>query len=76
MATATQLAQACVRVVSGSSLVGVQASNCGSNKYRILTYLAKNNNNESIQTVSDEDNRMNANSATLCACKWDWKTRL
>jgi len=35
----------------------VQADSCGSSKYRMLTYLAKNNNNESIKTVSNEENR-------------------
>ena len=39
------------------SLIGVQASSCGSNKHKMLTYLAKNNINGIIQTVSDEDKR-------------------
>jgi hypothetical protein len=55
MAKATQLAQATRR--RGSSLIGVKASSCGSNKYSMLTYLYKNNNIESLQRVSDEDKR-------------------
>jgi hypothetical protein len=53
--------------MKGSSLIDVQASSCGSNKYMMLTYLAKNNSNEIIQGVSNEVKRSNAISATLCA---------
>jgi len=45
---------------------GVQSSSCGSNKYVKLTYLAKNSINESIQRVSDEGNRRNANTEKFC----------
>jgi len=69
MATATQLAQASGRLVRRSSLIGVQAGSCGCSKYTMLTYLAKNNNNESIQRVSDENKRKECEFCNnLCHC--------
>jgi hypothetical protein len=54
---ASRLAQASERLMRESGLIGVQASSCGSNKYMILNFLAKNNSNESIHAVFDEDKR-------------------
>jgi len=64
MGKTTQLAQAFWRLMRGSSLIGVQASSCGSSKYMMLTYLAKNNNIENIQCPMKTKGK-NANSATL-----------
>jgi hypothetical protein len=67
MAKATQLSQASGRFMRGSSLIDVQVGSCGSSKYTMLTYLDKNNSNEFIQTVSDEDKRKERNFCnTLC----------
>jgi len=57
MAKATQLTQASGRLLRVASLIVVQASICGSNKYMLLKYLAKNSINEIINTLSDEDKR-------------------
>jgi len=57
MAKATQLAHTSGRIMKGSILIGLQAGSCGSNKWKMSTYLAKNNNIESMEKVSDEDKR-------------------
>ena len=48
----------------------MQADNCGSSKYRMLTYLAKNDNNECIQCPMKTEER-NVNSATICVIALD-----
>jgi len=69
MGKATQLTQASGSLMRGSSLIGVQASSCGSNKYIMFIYLDKKNNNASIQTGSDEDKRKECEfRKILCQC--------
>jgi hypothetical protein len=57
-----------------SNLIGVQARRCGSSKYTVLTYLAKNNNNEIYRQCPMKTNGKNANSVTLFSNAWRWNT--
>jgi hypothetical protein len=57
MAKATQLAHISGRLMKVSILFGLQSGSFGSNKWKMSTYLAKNNNAESMEKVSDEVKR-------------------